>query len=97
MVVLVVQRGGNQLCICASRGLPEEGVVLNADLPQSLRGPVVGQLKANGALELFVLIGSVTRWGRKEGRKKRKDREGSAGKGGGTGGWGVIQHNQYCV
>lgn len=35
--------------------LPEEGVVLDADFPQSLRGPVVGQLEAYGALKLFVL------------------------------------------
>lgn len=31
--------------------------MLNADLPQSLRGPVVGQLEAYGALKLFVLSG----------------------------------------
>lgn len=65
MVVLGVQRGKNQPRVCASPGLPEEGVVLNADLPQSLRGPVVGQLEANGALELFVLIGSGMRWCRR--------------------------------
>lgn len=35
--------------------LPEEGVVLNADLPQSLRGPMVWQFEAYGALKLFIL------------------------------------------
>ena len=40
------------------RVLPEEGVVLNADLPQALGGPVVWQLEAYGALKLFIL-----RWG----------------------------------
>lgn len=96
MVVLVVQRGGNQLCICVILGLPEEGVVLNADLPQSLRGPVVGQLEANGALELFVLIGSGTRWGRKGGRKNKRIVKGVQGKVEARA-VGVIQHNQYCV
>lgn len=43
--------------------LPEEGVVLNADLPQSLRGPVVGQLEAYGALKLFILRLGVGRGG----------------------------------
>lgn len=60
-----MQRGKNRPRVFASPGLPEEGVVLNADLPQSLRGPVVGQLEANGALELFVLIGSGMRWCRR--------------------------------
>lgn len=39
------------LLIC----LPEEGVVLNADFPNSFGGPVVGQLEADGALELLGL------------------------------------------
>lgn len=29
--------------------------MFNADLPQALRGTVVGQLEANGALKLLVL------------------------------------------
>lgn len=36
---------------------PEEGVMLYADLPETLGGAVVGQLEANGALKLFVLGG----------------------------------------
>lgn len=63
--------------------LPEEGVVLNADLPQSLRGPMVGQLEAYGALKLFILS-SKGREGEGGGeRRKRKgggeekEREGS--------------------
>lgn len=46
----------------SSRGLvlPEEGVMLNADLPQLLGGFVVGQLEANRALVLLLL------WGKKE-------------------------------
>lgn len=47
--------------------------MLDADLPQSLRGPVVGQLEANGALKLFVLIGGWRRWRRwSRGGKKHK-------------------------
>lgn len=67
--------------VCASRRLPEEGVVLNADLPQSLRGPVVGQLEANGALELFVLI-SGGRWCRQRrgGKKHKRTVKGVQGK-----------------
>lgn len=63
--VLTVHAGCNHysaeksvhLCICEYQVLPEEGVVLNADLPQSLRGPMVGQLEAYGALKLFILSG----------------------------------------
>lgn len=46
----------------SSRGLvlPEEGVMLNADLPQLLGGFVVRQLEANRALVLLLL------WGKKE-------------------------------
>lgn len=64
----------NQPCVRASRRLPEEGVVLDADLPQSLRGSVVGQLEPNGALELFVLMsGGRRRWCRwRRGGKKHK-------------------------
>ena len=36
---------------------PEEGVMLDADLPETLGRAVVGQLEANGALKLFVLGG----------------------------------------
>lgn len=51
-------QGQKTVCQSVDRWvLPEEGVVLNADLPQSLRGPVVGQLEAYGALKLFVLSG----------------------------------------
>lgn len=46
---------GQKKCVCEYQCLPEEGVVLNADLPQSLRGPMVGQFEAYGALKLFVL------------------------------------------
>ena len=35
--------------------LPEEGVVLNADLPQLLCSSVVWELKPNGAFKLFIL------------------------------------------
>lgn len=42
--------------VCDKQSLPEEGVVFYADLPQSLRGPMVGQLEAYGALKLFILI-----------------------------------------
>ena len=67
--------GRNQPRACARLFLPEEGVVLDADLPQSLRGPVVGQLEANGALKLFVLMGGGRRWcRRRRGGKKHKDR-----------------------
>lgn len=38
-----------------SAGLPEEGVVFDADLPQALRGTMVGQLEADSALKLLVL------------------------------------------
>lgn len=69
--------------------LPEEGVVLNADLPQSLRGPMVGQLEAYGALKLFILS-SKGRWGEgvrggrgREVEKKRSVKGASAGKDGG--------------
>lgn len=44
--------------------LPEKGVVFYADLPQSLRGPMVGQLEAYGALKLFVLSGEGDKWRR---------------------------------
>lgn len=62
-------QSGNSPCISPTDGaesvcavykcsvLPEKGVVFNADLPQSLGGPVVGQLEAYGALKLFVLSG----------------------------------------
>lgn len=36
---------------------PEEGVMLDADLPQPLGGSVVGELEANGAFKLLVLDG----------------------------------------
>lgn len=35
--------------------LPEEGMMLDADFPESFRSSVVVQLEANGALELLVL------------------------------------------
>lgn len=43
----------------SSRGqvLPEESVMLNADLPQFLGGFVVWQLEANCALILLLLLG----------------------------------------
>ena len=49
------------VCVSVSI-LPEEGVVLNADLPQSLRGPMVGQLEAYGALKLFILSSEGKEW-----------------------------------
>lgn len=36
--------------------------MLNADLPQSLRGPMVGQLEAYGALKLFILSDEGNEW-----------------------------------
>lgn len=47
--------------------------MLNADLPQSLRGPVVGQLEAYGALKLFIL--SSGWWWQKRGRRKAEEEE----------------------
>lgn len=54
-----------QECVCLQEGRPEEGlekvyspeegVMLYADLPETLGRAVVGQLEANGALKLFVL------------------------------------------
>lgn len=35
--------------------LPEEGMMLNADLPESFCSSVVVQLEANGALKLLIL------------------------------------------
>lgn len=35
--------------------LPKEGMMLDADLPESFRSSVVVQLKANGALKLLIL------------------------------------------
>lgn len=52
--------------------LPEEGVVLNADLPQTLRSPVVGQLEAYGALKLFILSSG---WWWRRGRRGRREGE----------------------
>lgn len=56
-----------QECVCLREGRPEgglekvyspeEGVMLYADLPETLGRAVVGQLEANGALKLFVLGG----------------------------------------
>lgn len=60
------------LCICAYQVLPEEGVVLYADLPQSLRGPVVGQLEAYGALKLFILSSEGKEWRRRKRGRRRK-------------------------
>ena len=37
--------------------------MFNADLPQSLRGPMVGQLEAYGALKLLILSGEGKEWG----------------------------------
>lgn len=62
--------------------------MLYADLPQSLRGPVVGQLEAYGALKLFVLSSEGKEWRRwrrrRKGVKKKKRVTGtSTGKDGG--------------
>lgn len=92
--VTAVQRKCICLCTSEHRVLPEEGVVLNADLPQSLRGPVVGQLEAYGALKLFVLsergkgVEVVEGWRevRKKKKKKRRVKEASAGRDGAVGG-----------
>lgn len=39
------------------RFLPEEGVMLDADLPQPLGSSVVGKLKANCTFKLLILAG----------------------------------------
>lgn len=58
--------------------------MLNADLPQSLRGPMVGQLEAYGALKLFILSGEGKEWRmwrrRKGGEEERESEEGECGK-----------------
>lgn len=41
--------------------LPEEGVMLNADLPQPLGSSVVGKLKTDSAFKLLVLEGGDNR------------------------------------
>lgn len=41
----------------ADRFLPEEGVMLDADLPQPLGSSVVGELKTNCTFKLFILEG----------------------------------------
>lgn len=69
-----VQKKCVSLCICEYKVLPEEGVVLNADLPQSLRGPVIGQLEAYGALKLFILSSEGEEW-RRWRRRRRKEGE----------------------
>ena len=45
--------------------LPEEGVMLNADLPQPLGSSVIGQFKTDCTFKLFVLEG-------RENREKKK-------------------------
>ena len=45
------------VCVRVCVSLPEEGMVLYADLPQAFRSTVVGELEANGALKLFILRG----------------------------------------
>lgn len=42
-------------CNAPKLNLPEESVMFNANLPQSLGSPVVGQLETNGAFKLFIL------------------------------------------
>lgn len=78
---------GQKKCAREYQCLPEEGVVLNADLPQSLRGPMVGQLEAYGALKLFILSsggrGGGGGGGGREVKKKRRVKGASAGKDGG--------------
>lgn len=49
--------------------------MFNADLPQSLRGPVVGQLEAYGALKLFILSSGWWRRGRRRRGRRRKSRK----------------------
>lgn len=66
-------REGVQPCRCEI--VPEEGVVLNADLPQSLRGPVVGQLEAYGALKLFILRREGKEWKWQRSRRGGEKRE----------------------
>lgn len=49
---------GPEAGACLEKGSsPEEGVMLYADLPETLGRAVVGQLEANGALKLLVLRG----------------------------------------
>lgn len=92
----------NQPCVRASRCLPEEGVVLDADLPQSLRGPVVGQLEPNGALELFVLMSGGRRrrrwWCRRRrgGKKHKRMVKGVRGKVEACGRRGKLFNPQWC-
>lgn len=52
---------GNLPTMKQDRFLPEEGVMLNADLPQLLGSSVVRKLKTNCTFKLFIL----------EGRKER--------------------------
>lgn len=66
----------NQIqCRDSASVLPEEGVVFDADLPQSLRGPMVGQLEAYGALELLILSGEGSEGSESVGRGVKKKGE----------------------
>lgn len=49
---------------------PEEGVMLNADLPQPLGSSVVGKLKTNCTFKLLVLEGRENRQTEKNVKKK---------------------------
>lgn len=79
--------------------LPEEGVVLNADLPQSLWCPMVGQLEAYGALKLFILSSEGDKWRcwrTKKGGEEEKESEGSVREYGGmVAGWIVFTPQQW--
>lgn len=91
------------VCVCECHVIPEKSVVLNADLPQTLRSPMVGQLETYGALKLFIL----EEWRKRvkavdgaEGERKEEWRE-SRGKDGATVvGWIVFTlqqwKNQFC-
>lgn len=74
--MLTLHAGAEKVCR-EYQCLPEEGVVLNADLPQSLRGPMVGQLEAYGALKLFILSSGGRGWRGREGGEEEEESEGS--------------------
>ncbi len=66
---------GQRKCVCEYQVLPEESVMLNADFPQSLRGPMVGQLEAYGALKLFILSSAGKEWRRRRRRRCEEEKE----------------------
>lgn len=51
--------------------LPEEGVVLNADFPQSLGSSVIGKLKTNCTFKLLILEGREKDTGTEREKQRR--------------------------